>query len=474
MNANTICCFLRKMKAIYLFLNNIAVLPPHIYIMKNVIDDITEFDGIYRSDGPGYVQFRKYFLKRQEKSLNGKFRQNTYLPLRILLLETTRNKAKHSLNDLWMLLHTRRMKTPTILSIPTDDVEPILWHKACPTLSAPGPISSMHFAPSSTEKFAYSTLDGSLHFAIIMEDSIRPNGRIMVPSVSFLKFEWISNNLIIGFGVTTSAYVLSGETRICELVMPAPPAEVAKYHNAESMAILGTHTGQVFSIDLSDLSMGEPAAGFRQDLSSATLSKYECEVVRLHNAKKQISALASVMGSETILCGTSDGDIDIIYVECKFVRKRGKAFTELRAKSTSRISAMKFTNTPKATSVDALSLILIDMDEYIFYNTRNENAALLVIKDGDKHPQLIKSYRVPSLRAKCPGAINNFRGSWVWVCGTDMGDLIVCDKNEEPTILTLHESAIASIEWVPNAHMFLAADVSGLISFWAKTESKLS
>ncbi|OHT01514.1 hypothetical protein TRFO_31603 [Tritrichomonas foetus] len=442
--------------------------------MKSVIDDISEFDGIYRSDGPGYVQFRKYFLKKQEKSLNVKFRQNTYLPLRILLLETTRNKAKHSLNDLWMLLHTRRMKTPAILSIPTDDVEPILWHKACPTLNAPGPISSMHFAPTSTEKFAYSTLDGSLHFATILEDQLRPNGRISVPSVAFLKFEWVSDNLIIGFGVTTSAYILCGETRICELVLPSPPSEVIKYPNSEAVAIIGSHNGHLFSVDLSELSVGETAAGFRQNLSSATLSKFECEVTRFHNAKKSISALAAVKGSESIICGTSDGDIDILSIEPKVSRKRGKIFTELKLKSSIRISGTKFTNSPKSCSVDALSMILIENNEFIFYNTRNEMAALLAIKENSKHPQLVKNYRVPSLRAKCPCAINNFRGNWVWCCGTDMGDLIVCDKDEEPTILTMHESSIASIEFVPNAHMFLAADVSGLISFWAKTEIRHS
>ncbi|KAK8894692.1 hypothetical protein M9Y10_023129 [Tritrichomonas musculus] len=448
--------------------------------MKSAIDDMLEFDAIYRSDGPGYVQFRRYFLKKCEKTLNVKFRQNTYLPLRILLLETTRNKAKHSLNDLWMLLHTRRMKTPTILSMPTDDVEPILWHKACPTLNAPGPISSMHFAPLSTEKFAYSTLDGSLHFAVIAEDQLRPNGRISVPSVAFLKFEWILDNLIIGFSVTTSAYILCGENRICELVLPAPPSEVIKYPNGEAIAIIGTHLGYVFSVDLSDLTigLGESALGFTQDLSSTTLSKYDCEVTRVHNAKKQISALASVKGSETIVCGTSDGDIDIVWIEMKTVKKRGRVFTELKAKSATRISAARYTSSPKSTSVDSLSMIMIsDNDsnsytDFIFYNTRNEMAALLQMKDSIKHAQLVKSYRVPSLRAKCPCAINNFRGNWVWVCGTDMGDLIVCDKGEEPTILTMHESAIVSVEFVPNSHMFLAADVTGLISFWAKTENQ--
>lgn len=440
--------------------------------MSSCIDDILEFDAIYRSDGPGYVQFRRYYLKKSDKTLNVKFRQNTYLPLRILLLETTRSKAQYSLNNLWMLLHTRRMKTPAILSIPTDDVEPILWHKACPTLDATAPISCMHFSPTSKDIFAYSTLDGSLHFALIAEDKIKPNGRISVPSVAFLKFEWITDSLIIGLSVTTSAYILCGGTRICELILPSPPSEVLKYPNGEAIAIIGTHTGHLYCIDLTELA--ESASGFRQDMSSATLSKYETEITRFHNAKKQISALASVNGSETIICGTSDGDIDIVSVEAKFVKKRGKMFMELKAKSVTRISAMKYTNSPKSTSVDSLSMIILDDsdDQYVFYNTRNETAALLKMNEGAKHLQLVKNYRVPSLRAKCPCAVNNFRGKWVWVCGTDMGDLMVCDQNEDPTIVTLHESAIVSVEWVPNSHMFLAADVSGLISFWAKTETK--
>jgi len=59
---------------------------------------------------------------------------------------------------------------------------------------------------------------------------------------------------------------------------------------------------------------------------------------------------------------------------------------------------------------------------------------------------------------------------WLWASGTDMGDLIICEEGEEPIILTLHESPIASLEWMENSKVFMAADQSGLISIWTKSE----
>ena len=79
---------------------------------RAAIEDILNYDSIYRSDAAGYSRFRRYFLERGIKHFNRKYRENTYVPLRILLLETTRKRATHGLNDLWMMLHMTRKKTP--------------------------------------------------------------------------------------------------------------------------------------------------------------------------------------------------------------------------------------------------------------------------------------------------------------------------------------------------------------------------
>jgi hypothetical protein len=48
--------------------------------------------------------------------------------------------------------------------------------------------------------------------------------------------------------------------------------------------------------------------------------------------------------------------------------------------------------------------------------------------------------------------------------------LIVCEEDQDPVILTMHEDAIVAVQWLKHRQMFVAADASGLVSFWRKTE----
>jgi len=440
--------------------------------MKSVTDDIAEFDSIYRSDGPGYLRFRKHFLKKFEKSLNIRFRENTYIPLRILLLETTRSKAKHSLNDLWLLLHTRRLKAPSVLSISASDCDIIPWHQICSALSAPGPVSYMRFAPFSRERFAFSTLDGSIHFATIADSQIRILSSILIPSVSFLKFEWISETLVIGIGVTSSAFLLNSDSRLYEIQLPAPPSEIVKFPSIPHYLVVGDRSGQIIGMDLleaSSLSQSvESTGGFRQPTSS-TLSRIDVNINKIHNAKRPITSLA-VVSSDMIICGTSDGDIDIVYVEFKMIKRKKVFITDIKLKSSIRVTLPKVIPGIKVASIDCISGIQLHHLSYLIVNMRSEQAAFLVSDDGFKHFRQVKSVRVPSLRAKCPVSISQVDDKWIFVAGTDMGDLIMSEEGEDQSILTLHETTIAAIEWLKNSRTFLAADVSGLISLWKKKE----
>ena len=439
---------------------------------KNVIDDITEYDAIYRSDGPGYVRFRKYFLKKFEHQLNPKFRENTYLPLRILLLETTRSKTKYSLNDLWLLLHSRRFKAPSILSISVSDSEIIPWNQMCAAMTAPGPVSFIRCTPFSRERFAFSTIDGSIHFATTANSQLRIISSVSIPGVSFFKFDWVSETLVVGIGVTSSLFFLSSDSRIFELPMPSPPSEVSRFSNSSSIVVVGDRSGLLYSLDLSDLNQPHSAdptqITFKQP-TSATISKIDPSVNKFHNSKKPITALCVPQSGECIICGTSDGEIDVVFVEQKTVRGWKGTRSELKMKSAVHIPMNSLLNT-KPASVDALSTVHTKQGDFIFVNLRSEFAALLISEDEYKSVILKKSVRVPSMRARCPAALTAVGDEWIWVAGTDMGDLILQEQGEEQNILTLHETAIASVEWCPNQKKFLAADVSGLISLWTKIE----
>jgi hypothetical protein len=430
--------------------------------MRSVVDCIYDFDAQYRADGRSYLRCRKHFLKRAEKGFNIQVRDRLYLPLRILLLETTSKRAKFPLKNLWALLEAHRLKSPSIHSIPADDLEPILWQKVCAAMTAPGPISALHFAAHSSERFAFSTLDGSLHFAAIADQQLRATGEISLPNISFLKFHWLAADVILGFGVSSSAYVLHGENRIAEIGLPALPSEVIKFRMKGAIGLIGSQTGVLMCCDLSELASAPTSF---QPNSPVTVSKCDWEVVKLHNAKKSISSLSAT--TDTIFCGTSDGDIDIVQTAVKSGKKRGKGI-DIRTKSVLRVSATKLCRSVKTASVDSLSFLEISERNFIFVNLRNEDAALLSIRD--KQLQAIEHYRVPSVRAKCPCGMNDWNGRWIWVCGSDMGDLIVCEEDQDPVILTMHEDAIVAVQWLKHRQMFIAADASGLVSFWKKTE----
>jgi hypothetical protein len=132
---------------------------------------------------------------------------------------------------------------------------------------------------------------------------------------------------------------------------------------------------------------------------------------------------------------------------------------------------VKFTKSVKNASVDSIAALRIpSLGEFVLCNTRNEESVLLALRDR-RQLELVKTYRIPSFRAKCPCAMNDLGERWLWLCGSDMGDLIVCEQGEDPVILTMHEDAIVAVQWIRHTQMFLAADATGLVSFWRKTEA---
>ena len=440
--------------------------------INQVIDDITEYDAIYRSDGPDYVKLRKYFLQKNSKTLNQKFRENNYLPIRILLLETTRSRAKHSLNDLWMLLHTRRMKEPVIQSISMEDIEMIPWHQMSTAITAPGPVSTLRCAPKSRDHFAFSTFDGSLYFAVLNTLQRKIVSHVSLPDISFFKFDWVTDSLIIGIGVTSSVFAISSDSHIFEIPLKAPPSEILRYPCQEGhLALVGDRSGQVLALGLTELvsNVKQTDILFKQP-TSATISKADIDISRIHNIKRPVTSLACSQNGDVIVVGTTDGDVDVITIEQKIIKKKKRLIVELKARGTIKLDVSRLTAGIKGISIDALSIVNTQEDFYIFANARNENAGLFMSPDALKHIQLVKQFRIPSLRAKCPGQMNMVNNRWLWACGTDMGDLILCEEGDDPTILTLHENPIASLEWMEDSKVFMAADQSGLISIWTKSE----
>ncbi|KAH0791647.1 hypothetical protein GPJ56_004436 [Histomonas meleagridis] len=435
--------------------------------MNAVIEEIVQYDAIYRSDGPGYVNFRRHFLKKSEKTLNPKFRANTYLPLRILLYETTRSHAKHSLNDLWLLMHMSRKKNFD-LPISTSDIEIIPWHQISAAITVPGPVSDFSFAPSSRDTFAFSTIDGSLHFAIVETLHLKILSHINIPNIVFLKFKWISPSMIVGLGFISSIFAISNQSHLYEITLQSTPSEIEIFNGNTTIVIVGDICGNIYSIDFSEISTTKNDNLIFKQPTTATISNAYIDPVKIFNAKKPITSIRSPKDSNIILCGTSDGDIYIITVELKTSRKWKGQFSELKAKSVQNIKFNKLTKEVKPSSIDSISSVFINSKNYVFVNTRNERAALLCSDDNLKTLHLLKQYRVPSLRAKCPGALNDVNGKWLWAAGTDMGDLIIEEEGEEIVILTMHEAAITVVQWLPGVRAFISADSAGLMSIWTK------
>ena len=437
---------------------------------RAAIEDILQYDSIYRSDAAGYARFRRYFLERGMKHINRKYRDNTYLPLRILLLETTRKRATHGLNDLWMMLHMTRKKSTTPKEAVPQEVDTSVWHQMSEPLNAPSPVSDLHFSPVSRDYFAFSTIDGSLHFGRI-ESGLKLGivATVKVPSISFLKFKWANQNLIIGLGFTSSVFVMSSDAHLWELRLQSEPSEIESYWGIPNSCVVGDRTGSVVMCDLSQTvkNIGS-VAEFRQP-TAATISRVETDITKVYNVKKSISSLHSPANSECLLVGTSDGDVFVIGVEVRHVKKWRTARDELRCKSVQIVSMPTLVKGLKSASVDSISAMLLGSTLYMFVNTRSESGALLSSDDIANEIKVVKEFRVPSLRAKCPVGINAVGDAWMWVAGTDMGDVIIGERGEDLAIVALHESSISVVEWVPRSRVFIAADVAGVLSIWTRS-----
>jgi hypothetical protein len=171
-----------------------------------------------------------------------------------------------------------------------------------------------------------------------------------------------------------------------------------------------------------------------------------------------------------LIAGTSSGDIYIIAVEPTQVRRWRTVSTGLKTVSVQKICLHTIAREPKPVSIDWISAVLLENRIYILANTRSEKAALLMTQDLANHCQLVKTFRVPSLRAKCPVAINSVNGRWVVLAGTDVGDLLLCEEYGVILSLPFHESTVTVLEWLHHGHLFISADVSGLLSLWTKTD----
>lgn len=440
--------------------------------MSSIIDEIVNYDAIYRSDGHGYVNIHRHFLKKSEKTLNQKFRANTYLPLRILLYETRRSQVKHSLNDMWLLMHmSRKRNGDNIQPMPAASESDIIpWHQISAGITAPGPVSDLHFAPGSSDSFAFSTIDGTLYFGIVDALHLKIIGNLNIPEISFLKFRWVTKSFIVGIGFTSSIFGVLNDSRVYEIELHSTPSEIEIFNGNTNIAIVGDLSGNLFALDLEEYASSKNENMSFLQTTSTTITRLDLDLIKIYNTKKPITSVTSPSNSDFIICGTSEGDVFVLSIETKNVRKWRKQTIELKVTSVQKLDVNKFVRNLKPSTIDSLSAILISSKYYIFSNFRNETAILLCSDDNMKTFHLQKQYRIPSLRAKCPGSLSNVNGKWLMASGTDMGDLIINEEGEDIIILTMHESSITVAELVPNAHSFISADSSGLMSIWTKTD----
>jgi hypothetical protein len=439
---------------------------------QGLIDDIVHFDTIYRSDGPGYSNFRDHFLHQSSSQLNSSYRENTYLPLRILLLETTRTAAKHSVNDLMLLLHMQYKKTADPSVIQANEGPTCPWRSFSDPLLAPGPIASLHFPPGSRDFFAFSTLDGALHFVRVEVLQLRLASTVNVPTFSFLKFQWATKFLIVGIGVSSTAFIMSSDSRLWDLTLPSIPSEIIVFPGLSSVCVVGDLSGNLQSFDLScipKVAHLTGAEGFKQP-TSVILSHSNADILKIIALKVAITSLSAPADGNCLIAGTSSGDIFIIAVEPTQVRRWRTVSTGFRTLSVQKVALHQIAKEPKPVSIDWISAVFMESKVYIFANTRSEKAALLVSQDLANHCNLVKTFRVPSLRAKCPVAINSVNGHWIVLAGTDVGDLILCEEMGGLLSLPFHDATVTVVEWLHHGHLFISADVSGLLSLWTKAE----
>ena len=448
--------------------------------MKNFIDDICEYDSIYRSDGKGYVQFRKYFLTKNQEKLDEKFRVNYYTPLRILLLEATKNKRKHSLKDLWLLLFTRIMKDPhKTISISASEDYVIPWQQMCTAFYAGGPVSNLSIFPNCLERFVFSTIDGILHFCSYATGKVEVQHSLSIPGVSFLNFCWVNNRMFCGFGVNSSLFIVTTEMKVFEIPLSFAPSNVLCYPN-QSLLIVAARVGVLYSVDLTDIadSVQTNEDDFFIKPVSTNVTKIEVNVVKFHKSKYPITDMTITASGNQIIYGTSEGEITVCCIELRNIRGWKNVRMELKETGTIRYTVSQIVANIKKAPVDAVSTLRINrgsddepiLEDYLFLNMRNEYSILFVTHDEFEHLILIRSIRSPSTRAHCPALISLVDKSYICLSGTDMGDLLIAENEDDPLILTFHEEAISSVDWCKNSNKFIAADVSGVISLWTKNE----
>jgi hypothetical protein len=440
--------------------------------MNAVIDDLVQYDQIYRSDGPIYSRFRNFLLRQHQSTLNTAYRQNTYIPLRILLLETTRRSTQYSLNNLMVLLQIARKKYMDSHSLTKTPSEAELapWHTIASPLQGPGPISALHLCPGTCDYFAFSTIDGAIHFVRIEVLQPRVVSTVNVPTFSFVQFQWINTHLIVGTGFAPTAYLMSSDSHLWELSLPSVPSETTMFPQAPGVCVYGDRAGALYSFDLSNIPVSmilEVGTGFRQP-TTATLSQAGADVTRICKIGQPITTVASVEGRALLLVGTSECDVFLVAIEARAARKWKNASKELRSTSIEKVSLPKLVKDVKPVSVDALSAVIIDGKLYFAVNMRNEKAAVLVSED-QKRAKVVKEFRLPSVRARCPVAISEGRNGWVVVAGTDAGDLALTEQDSQSVSLALHEVTVVVLEWIRKGRTFLSGDISSVVGIWTRS-----
>jgi hypothetical protein len=91
------------------------------------------------------------------------------------------------------------------------------------------------------------------------------------------------------------------------------------------------------------------------------------------------------------------------------------------------------------------------------------------VSDDLKHAKVVKDFRLPSLRAKCPVAISQGKSGWVVVAGTDAGDIYLCEEHALTLSLSLHEVTVVALEWLRTGKTFISGDISSTIGLWTKS-----
>jgi hypothetical protein len=267
--------------------------------------------------------------------------------------------------------------------------------------------------------------------------------------------------------------IISGDS-LYDVELPSCPSEVVKYYLCSSVLVFGDRSGLIYCIDFeSTINVNDESfppkdrRHLKQSIKTVNLL-----IDKVYNTKKPVTALDVGENNGCIISGDSNAEIDVIFVEVKNKTHKRRSISALKPKSVVRISMNQFVKAVGNASVDSLSTTRVNGIDYLLVNHRSEHSILLFSQDGMKKFQLLKNFRVPSNRGKCPAAINSCERKKIAISGTDMGDLVLAEEDKETTILNLNESSINSLDWAGNFRQFLASDVSSLISFWYNDETE--